>query len=208
MNKLVKMTRENKSTLIYYVNEGLLPEPQRPRKNVALYEEKCVKIVKYIRYFQNSLYYSIGQIKELIKNGTINFDDSVDMIINSLSSISIGKREFSIKDVLDKTGISSEELEKLQKLELIRKDDFYSQKDIDVIEVLCEIDETKQLLLDYVNCAKKLAKIEHKVGAEILNESKGDNRMHQVIYDTILKVKPYIFNNHTLLENKRNHNKK
>ena len=207
MNELVKRSGESKSTLIYYLNKGLLPQPKRPKPNVALYDEKCIEIVKFIRYFQNSLYYSIGQIKDIIHNDTINFDDGVDMIISSLSAMSIGKKEFSVKDVLKKNQISSEQLQKLQDLELIRKDDFYSQKDIEVIEILIRGEVVQELLKHYVKAAKELAIVENNTGAKLLNEVK-ENNMHQLIFDTVLKVKPYIFNNHTLLENKHIHSEK
>jgi DNA-binding transcriptional MerR regulator len=55
MNELVRLSGESKSTLIYYLNDGLLPQPQRPKPNVALYDEKCLEIIKFIRYLQNSL---------------------------------------------------------------------------------------------------------------------------------------------------------
>jgi hypothetical protein len=43
----------------------------------------------------------------------INFDDSIDMIINSLEVVSVGNKEFSVKEVLQKSKIS---LQKLQAL--------------------------------------------------------------------------------------------
>jgi hypothetical protein len=51
-----------------------------------------------------------------------------------------------------------------------------------------------------------LAKLENKIGVEILQEQQKNSNTHQIIFDTVLKVKPYIFSNHTLLENKRIHN--
>lgn len=205
MNELIKRSGENKSTLIYYLNEGLLPQPQRPKPNVALYDEKCVEIVKFIRYFQNSLYYSISQIKGIINNNTINFDDGVDMIINSLSVMSVGNKNFTVKEVLQKTGIKQAQLQKLQDLELVRIDDFYSQKDINIIEILAKSEQTLDLLKSYVKNAKELAKLEHQIGSSLLAEKTNNNNAHQLIFDTVLKVKPYIFNTHTLLENKRIH---
>lgn len=206
MSELVKRSGESKSTLLYYLNEGLLPQPQRPKANVALYDERCIEIVKFIRYFQNSLYYSISQIKDIIDNGTINFDDGVDMIIGSLSAMSIGKRVFSVKEVLIKNQISNKKLQQLQDLEVIRKDDFYSQKDVEIIDILVKSDQTIDLLKHYVKSAKELAKLENEIGAMLLNKTEENNNMHQLIFDTVLKLKPYIFNNHTLLENKHLHN--
>ncbi|CAC9489852.1 hypothetical protein BPUTSESOX_1191 [uncultured Gammaproteobacteria bacterium] len=206
MNALVKLSGESKSTLIYYLNDGLLPQPQRPKPNVALYDEKCLEIIKFIRYLQNSLYYSISQIKEILTDSTIDFDDSIDMIINSLEVVSVGNKEFSIKEVLQKSKISLQELQELQTLQLIRVDDFYSQKDIEIIDILIKSEQALELLKHYVKSAKELAKLENQIGVEILQEQHKSNNTHQIIFDIVLKVKPYIFSHHTLLENKRIHN--
>jgi DNA-binding transcriptional MerR regulator len=159
MNELVRLSGESKSTLIYYLNDGLLPQPQRPKPNVALYDEKCLEIIKFIRYLQNSLYYSISQIKAILTGSTINFDDSIDMIINSLEVVSVGNKEFSVKEVLQKSKISLQKLQALQTLELIRVDDFYSQKDIEIIDILIKSEQTLELLKHYVKSAKALAKL-------------------------------------------------
>jgi hypothetical protein len=47
------------------------------------------------------------------------------MIINSLEVVSVGNKEFSVKEVLQKSKISLQKLQALQTLELIRVDDFY-----------------------------------------------------------------------------------
>ena len=205
MNEMVSLTGETKSTLIYYVNEGLLPQPQRPKSNVALYEDRCVEMVKLIRYCQKHLYYSITQIKDIIVNGNINFDDNIDVIISSLSSVSIGKKEFSIQKVLNIVGISEEEFQDLKDLELIREDSFYSQKDLEMIELFSKSKNAKKLLKYYAKLAKEIAKFENTIGVNLLEETKGDNTMYQILFDIIFKAKPYIFNNHTLLENKKIH---
>jgi len=84
MKELMEATGESKSTLLYYLKEGLLPEPQKPKPNVHLYDEKSVKIVKFIKYLQEHLSYSIAQIKEVFLSNSFNFDDSFEMIIASL----------------------------------------------------------------------------------------------------------------------------
>ena len=39
MAELMKKTGETRSTLLYYVKEGLLDEPQKPKANVHLYSD-------------------------------------------------------------------------------------------------------------------------------------------------------------------------
>lgn len=203
MNELMKQTGESKSTLLYYVKEGLLPEPHKPKPNVHLYEKRCVEIVKFIKYFQHTLFYSLSQIKQILKDNTINFEDDIEMLINSLDVISVGERVFSHAEVLEITQIDAKTLLGFQTRGLIRQDTQYSSKDIEAISILKESSALNSLLDAYVQTAKELAKLEHESGAKLIKTQQGNNDTHTLIFDTILKLKPYIFNTHTLEENKQ-----
>ena len=48
MNDLVKLSQTPKSTVLYYVKEGLLPEPVKDKPNFHLYDEHCVKLLSFI----------------------------------------------------------------------------------------------------------------------------------------------------------------
>jgi DNA-binding transcriptional MerR regulator len=190
------------------VNEGLLPQPERPKPNTALYAEKCIKIIKFIRFFQKSLYYSIAQIKEIIKNNTLDFDDSLDMIFTSLDVMSIGEKIFSEAKVLKETQINSQQLQDFKDAGLIRQDDCFSSKDIEMINILKQSTQTQDLLRAYVESAKALAILENQIGARVLSNSSPNNSAYQLMFDTVLKLKPYIFNSHTLAQNKLIHSEK
>ena len=45
MNDLVKLSHTPKSTVLYYVKEGLLPEPVKDKPNFHLYDEYCVELL-------------------------------------------------------------------------------------------------------------------------------------------------------------------
>ena len=45
MNDLVKLSQTPKSTVLYYVKEGLLPEPVKDKPNFHLYDEYCVELL-------------------------------------------------------------------------------------------------------------------------------------------------------------------
>ena len=59
MKELMALSDESKSTILYYIKEGLLPEPSKPKPNVHLYDESCVQILKFIKYLQHNFSYSI-----------------------------------------------------------------------------------------------------------------------------------------------------
>jgi len=50
MKDLIAKSGESKSTILYYIKEGLLPQPQKPKPNVHLYDEVCIDIIKFIKY--------------------------------------------------------------------------------------------------------------------------------------------------------------
>lgn len=206
MKQLTEISGENKSTILFYIKEGLLPQPTKIKTNVHLYNEKCIEILKFIKYFKNSLHYSLEQIKTILQDEAIDFSSDISMIINSLENISIGERIYSIPEVLEKTHISEETFKMYINQNIIRGDTKYSNKDIEIIEILKHSQELMSLIEEYVRSAKSLATLENEMGAKIMGDNKQNNTSHKIVFDTVLKLKPYIFNSHTLLENKRRQN--
>ena len=87
MSQLVAQSGISKSTILYYLKEGLLPPPQKPKPNVHLYEEKTLKILEFIKYFQEHLGYSISQIKEILKDQKIDFDNDSETVLGYLQAM-------------------------------------------------------------------------------------------------------------------------
>ena len=63
MKELMGQSGESKSTILFYVKEGLLPEHVKPKPNVHLYAESCVQILKFIKYLQENFSYSIAEMQ-------------------------------------------------------------------------------------------------------------------------------------------------
>ncbi|HFU77877.1 MAG TPA: MerR family transcriptional regulator, partial [Epsilonproteobacteria bacterium] len=91
MKELMALSDESKSTILFYIKEGLLPEPQKPKPNVHLYDESCVQILKFIKYLQHSFSYSISEIKTIFKDNNFDLDGSFEMMVRSLEVISGGR---------------------------------------------------------------------------------------------------------------------
>ena len=66
MNDLVKLSQTPKSTVLYYVKEGLLPEPVKDKPNFHLYDEHCVKLLSFIKYLQSNFNATISQLKHFL----------------------------------------------------------------------------------------------------------------------------------------------
>jgi DNA-binding transcriptional MerR regulator len=205
MKELIAHTGESKSTILYYVKEGLLPEPSKPKHNVHLYDESCVQIVKFVKYLQHNFSYSIAQIKTIIENNNFDFDSSFEMIIDSLSLISGGKsnERYSEEMFLKLTNTDKQTLlEYLNKGYLFESESGYGKKEVEIVEILKRAESLGldfTLLNTYVESAKNLAIQENEIGKKLLmDDNETHNTRYELLFDLVLTLKPYIFNTHTI----------
>lgn len=211
MKDLMARSDESKSTILYYVKEGLLPEPSKPKPNVHLYDESCLQILKFIKYLQHNFSYSIADIKSIFDDNQFDFDGSFEMMVHSLELISGGKdnKYYTTEEFLTLVGMDEKTLKAYQKNGyLFKRAKGFSSKEVEIAEVL---ERAKSLglnfsLLDsYVDHAKILAKRENEVGSTLLSEDgESHNARYELLFDLILKLKPYIFNMHTVEIHKTN----
>ncbi len=202
MKELVEITNENKSTILYYIKEGLLPQPQKIKANLHLYDEICIDIIKFIKYLQKNYHYSISEIKDIFKNLNFSKSNSFYLMIQALKLINYSKEFLSKEEFLREAKITQEELDEFLKKEYIYKyQDGFSKKDLEIIKIIKElINLNMQNLIDnYVKSAKEIAQIEIKLWSELFKR-KDTIKEYQLAFDTILKLKPYIYNMQTLNE--------
>jgi len=217
MKELTQKSAESKSTILFYIKEGLLPEPFKPKPNLHLYDEKCIEILKFIKYLQHNFSYTISEIKSIFKDNNFKFNGSFEMMVQSLELISTGKNNqwYTKTEFLELTSLSEIHLKEFQeKGYLFERDKGFSTKDIEVVEIINRANSLGldcSLLDEYVTSAKYLAKKENAVGSTLLkcNKESHDAR-YELLFDLVLTLKPYIFNLYTVQEhqNKINHYKK
>jgi len=206
----MEATGESKSTILFYVKEGLLPEPEKPKPNLHLYDESCINIIKFIKYLQSHFSYSIAQIQAIFRENKFTFSDDFSMMLRSLQMMSGGSdgKWYSDDDFLELSELMQKELDEyLERGWLFRQEQGFSTKELRLVEIF---KRAKQLQLDtklfdaYVKSARELAKIEYDLGSEMLERDKSLNNEHyELLFDTILTLKPYIFNMHTMKEHRR-----
>ncbi len=213
MKELASLSGENKSTILYYIKEGLLPEPSKPKPNVHLYDEACVDIIKFIKYLQSNFSYTIADIKTIFERNNMDLDGSFEMMINSLeiATAGVNTKEYNSEEFIQETGIDNQTLEEyLKKGYIFQKDGKYGNRELEMVSIL---QSTSSLGLDmgiidsYVSDAKKIAALENETGAKMFDQNQTeDSRHYEMLFDLILKLKPYIYNMHTVAqyyENKR-----
>lgn len=202
---------ESKSTILFYVKEGLLPEPVKPKPNVHLYDESCVQILKFIKYLQHNFSYSIAEIKSIFKDNHFDFDGSFEMMVRSLELISGGRDNVwhSRNDFLTLLGMDEKRLLEYQKRGyLFERAKGYSSKEVEVAEILERANAMGldcSLLDAYVEAAKTLAEKENNAGAKLLAcDAQTHNGRYELLFDLVLTLKPYIFNLHTVQAHQNN----
>jgi len=53
ISELVKKTNVPKSTILYYIREGLLPEAKKLKSNVHRYNDEHIELINYILYMKS-----------------------------------------------------------------------------------------------------------------------------------------------------------
>ena len=66
ISEVVKLTGVPKSTILYYIKEGLLPEAKKIKSNVHRYSDEHIELIKYIKYMQHEMQASIEQIRHIL----------------------------------------------------------------------------------------------------------------------------------------------
>ena len=214
MKELMALSDESKSTILYYIKEGLLPEPQKPKPNVHLYDESCVQILKFIKYLQHNFSYSILEIKSIFDDNHFDFDGSFEMMVRSLELISGGRDNqwYTQKEFLSLLKMDEKKLKEYQeKGYLFERAKGFSSKEVEIAEILeraVSLGLDCSLLDAYVADAKVLAQKENEVGSNLLkDDEESHNARYELLFDLVLTLKPYIFNMHTVQTHKNIINK-
>jgi DNA-binding transcriptional MerR regulator len=68
MKELEAATGVGREAIRYYINEGLLPEPERPKRNVAFYSDEHVTRIRAIKHLQEKRYLPLSVIRNLLEH--------------------------------------------------------------------------------------------------------------------------------------------
>lgn len=206
----MEATGESKSTILFYLKEGLLPEPKKPKQNMHFYDESCINIIKFIKYLQSQFSYSIAQIQAIFQENKFDFSDDFSMMLRSLQMMagSSDGKWYSDDDFLELSELTHKELSHyLKRGWLFKQERGFSTQELKLVEVFKKAEKLnldEKLFDAYVKAAKELAKIEYAFGAKMLETDKSLNNEHyELLFDSVLTLKPYLFNMHTMQEHQK-----
>jgi DNA-binding transcriptional MerR regulator len=66
MKDLERATGVGRESIRFYIREGLLPEPERPARNVAFYDDSYVERIRFIKELQQKRYLPLQVIKSIV----------------------------------------------------------------------------------------------------------------------------------------------
>ena len=138
MKELVETTGVAKSTILHYVNEGLLPKPVKTSPNMAYYAHKCIERIIFIKQLQSKHRLGLAQIKIILAQRDKGRE--VTPLIE-LKEVVFGRNDFENLDNMafcQATGLSPEEVEEFlaEGLLIPKKEDSFDSEDMVIGKVL------------------------------------------------------------------------
>ncbi len=120
MNALVAATGVPKSTILFYLAEGLLPAPVKTSPNMAYYDPACVERIRLIQHLQGRHRLSLSEIRCMLTSS-----DPTDLSMRlELSDIIFGRgRQTPLLDAkafCRRTGLKAGQLKKLLDARLLQ----------------------------------------------------------------------------------------
>ncbi len=204
MKDLIRLTGESKSTILYYLKEGLLPEPQKPKPNVHLYDESCVERIRFIKYLQHHFNYSIAEIRSILEENRFENTEAFEMLVRALRLLSGDRQKrYDTEDFMELAQIDEATLQRWRREGMLfAGDGTFSEREVQIASILKRYEMLgvdRSLLRRYVECARDLAEAEFDAGAAAINaDPEHTTEYYRLFFDLILIYKPYLFNSYTV----------
>jgi DNA-binding transcriptional MerR regulator len=120
MNELTSATGVPKSTILFYLGQGLLPQPRKTSPNMAYYDPACVERIKLIQQMQERHRLSLSEIKRCLDNEDRGSELGVYLDLNEeIFGPGGPRRLLDAKAFCAETGLDAGQLEELQQAHLL-----------------------------------------------------------------------------------------
>ena len=120
MKALVEATGVAKSTILHYLNQGLLPQPQKTSPNMAYYDPACIDRIRYIRHLQHRHRLSLSEIKQMLATKIKDLDLAVYNQLDALIfGLPVGETHLDMSQFCAATGLTAEQVAELLSAKLL-----------------------------------------------------------------------------------------
>jgi len=206
ISELVAKTNVPKSTILYYIREGLLPQAKKIKSNVHRYNDEHVELIEYIKYMQQEMGSSNEQIKNALKNKNKSFSSSYSMLaplMQTLSNIPMGTQHYTKEEFIKHYDFDKNLIEKLlQNKILIPINNEFTDKEASIIRLIEKFEDVGveyEIIQKYVLHAQILADLELGIQQKLCKERTDENfsTLWKIMFETLFNAKEYIFSRYT-----------
>lgn len=207
ISELVAKTDVPKSTILYYIREGLLPEAKKLKSNVHRYSDEHLELIEYIKYMKNEMGSSNEQIRTALKHKDETLSSSAARLaplMHSLSAIPNNAKHYTKAQFIDFYDINTRLLEQLLEdgILLPLSCDDYTDKEFSIIRLIENFKEVGidyELIKAYVYHAKELAGLEYQIKDRFcdIRDDENQTTLWKIMFETLFNAKEYIFSRYT-----------
>lgn len=207
ISELVAKTHVPKSTILYYIREGLLPEAKKIKPNVHRYSDKHLELIQYIKYMKEEIGSTNEQIKFALQHQDQSFSSSATMLqplMNTLSSIPSEAEHFTKHQFIEHFDVDPVLLEELLNdgiLLPVNSDD-YTDREASIIKLVTyfkEVGIDHSILKAYAYHAKALSELEYQMQTQLCDVRNDENfsKLWKIMFESLFNAKTYLFNRNT-----------
>lgn len=207
ISELVAQTNVPKSTILYYIREGLLPEAKKLKSNVHRYNDEHVELIRYIKYMKEEIGSTNEQIKFALQNKNQSLSSSFSMIeplMNTLSSIPVDAVHYTKEQFIKLHAVDIELFNRLLDdgiLMPVSENDF-TDKEASLLKLISSFHEVGvdyAIIQAYVEHAKALSELEYQMQVQLCSSrtDKNFSTLWKIMFETLFNAKDYLFKRYT-----------
>ena len=207
ISELVAKTDVPKSTILYYIREGLLPEAKKIKSNVHRYSDEHLELIRYIKYMKEEIGSTNEQIKFALQNQNQSLSSSATMLqplMNTLSGIPADAEHYTKDAFIEHFNVDPALLERLLEEGIIiplQENDF-TQSDANMVKLVTyfkEVGVDHGILKAYAHHARALSELESQMQLQLcdVRSDKNFSLLWKIMFDSLFNAKNYLFNRNT-----------
>lgn len=116
MKDLERATGVGRETIRFYIRSGLLPQPQRLRRNVAYYDRSFVERIRLIKELKERRFLPLSVIKAIVEGGSDLAPAEVQTLMDldrhlfQAAGIDARRPPVELAEIARRTGVSGAEI--------------------------------------------------------------------------------------------------
>lgn len=206
ISELVAKSDVPKSTILYYIREGLLPEAKKLKSNVHRYDYEHLELLKYIQYMKQHIGSSNEEIKAALEKKNQSLSSSYSMLaplMQTLSGVPPETKSYTKEQFLSHYGFDKKRVDSLlQKGILLPINSEYTEKEASLVRLIEKFEDVglePKIVKEYIYHAEALSALELELQKSLCQRRSDENfsTLWKIMFGTLFSAKEYIFSRYT-----------